>query len=88
MSQMMVTRVEGRTFSRLREAARYLLVSPGYHETRPQDIARRAGVANGTFYLHLADKQVAFLDFAEQAQSELIDLFRERLQGVSGSRDR
>ncbi len=88
MSQTLVARVEGRTLPRLREAARHLFVSRGYHETRPQDIARRAGVANGSFYLHFADKQAAFLDFAEQAQNELIDLFRERLQDLTGSRDR
>ena len=57
---------------RLREAARMLFVQKGYHETRPQDIAKQAGVASGTFYLHFADKQQAFLDFAEQAQSELL----------------
>jgi AcrR family transcriptional regulator len=42
---------------RLRLAARELFVEVGYHETRPQNIARLAGVANGTFYLHFADKQ-------------------------------
>ena len=45
------------TLDRLRLAARELFVELGYHETRPQDIARRASVANGTFYLHFADKQ-------------------------------
>ena len=88
MSQTLVARVEGRTLPRLREAARLLFVSRGYHETRPQDIARQAGVANGTFYLHFADKQAAFLDFAEQAKNELIDLFRERLQDLTNRRDR
>ena len=51
---------------------RELFVELGHRETRPQDIARRAGVANGTFYLHFAEKQQSFLDFAEQAQNELL----------------
>jgi AcrR family transcriptional regulator len=76
------------TLDRLRLAARELFVELGYHETRPQDIARRAGVANGTFYLHFADKQQAFLDFAEQAQNELLEVMSDRLQEVSGSRAR
>lgn len=76
------------TLERLRAAARELFVAVGYHETRPQDIARQAGVANGTFYLHFADKQQAFLDFAEQAQNELLALMGERLAVVSGSRAR
>ncbi len=76
------------TLDRLRLAARELFVELGYHETRPQDIARLAGVANGTFYLHFADKQQAFLDFAEQAQNELLEVMSDRLQEVSGSRER
>ena len=76
------------TLDRLRLSARELFVERGYHETRPQDIARHAGVANGTFYLHFADKQQAFLDFAEQAQNELLQVMSERLQEVSGSRAR
>ena len=79
---------EGGSLLRLRQAARQLFVELGYHETRPQDIARQAGVANGTFYLHFADKQQAFLDFSEQAQNELIELMGVRLQKVEGSRER
>ena len=76
------------TLDKLRRAARGLFVAEGYHATRPQDIARAAGVANGTFYLHFTDKQQAFLDFAEQAQNELLALMSERLRGVSGGRER
>ena len=71
------------TLDRLRLAARELFVERGYHETRPQDIARLAGVANGTFYLHFTDKQQAFLDFAEQAQNELLEVMSDRLQEIS-----
>ena len=76
------------TLDRLRLAARELFVELGYHATRPQDIARTAGVASGTFYLHFADKQQAFLDFAEQAQNELLEVMSDRLHQVSGSRQR
>ncbi|MBT6586737.1 MAG: TetR/AcrR family transcriptional regulator, partial [Gammaproteobacteria bacterium] len=76
------------TLDRLRLAARELFVELGYHETRPQDVARLAGVANGTFYLHFADKQQAFLDFSEQAQNELLEVMSDRLQEISGSRAR
>lgn len=88
MSQRLATRVEGASLAKLRLAARNLFVSVGYHDTRPQDIARQAGVANGTFYLHFADKQQAFLDFAEQAQNELLEVMSERLRSISGRRER
>jgi len=52
-------------------AARQLFVERGYHETRPQDIARAADLGHGTFYLHFADKRACFLAFVEEARNEL-----------------
>lgn len=86
MNQSVARALEGGSLERLRQAARLLFVQKGYHETRPQDIARQAGVANGTFYLHFADKQQAFLDFAEQAQNELLVVLEARLSHISGHR--
>jgi AcrR family transcriptional regulator len=82
------TRTQPNSLERLRAAARSLFVENGYHNTRPQDIVREAGVAIGTFYLHFKDKREAFLDFAEQAQNELLALYLERLTGVSDRRER
>lgn len=76
------------SLEKLRQGARKLFVEQGYHNTRPQDIARESGVANGTFYIHFADKKEAFLDFAEQAQEELLQLYTANLDGVSGHRER
>ncbi len=76
------------SLEKLRQGARKLFVEQGYHNTRPQDIARESGVASGTFYLHFADKKEAFLDFAEQAQAELLQEYTISLDGVSGHRNR
>lgn len=56
---------------RLLAAARKLFIQRGYHETRPQDIAREADVAHGTFYSHFNDKREIFLAFASEAQEDL-----------------
>lgn len=56
---------------RLRHAARKLFVERGYDATRPQDIAREAGLGHGTFYLHYPDKRACFLAFVEEARQEL-----------------
>lgn len=64
---------------RLLAAARKLFVERGYHETRPQDISRLAGVGHGTFYLYFSDKQACFRDFVEQAQEEVDALILARL---------
>ena len=68
------------TRERLLTAARTLFVSRGYHLTRPQDIARLAGVGYGTFYLYFEDKQACFLAFVAAAQQELEQYLRPRLQ--------
>ena len=37
------------SLTRLKVSARKLFVERGYHATRPQDIARDAGLGHGTF---------------------------------------
>jgi AcrR family transcriptional regulator len=59
------------SLARLKAAARKLFVERGYHATRPQDIAREAGLGHGTFYLHYPDKRACFLAFVEEARREL-----------------
>jgi len=68
--------------TRLLTAARKLFVQRGYHETRPQDIAREADVAHGTFYSHFQDKREIFLAFASEAQEELHKFVRDRIPDV------
>jgi AcrR family transcriptional regulator len=59
------------SLAKLKRAARKLFVERGYHATRPQDIAREAGLGHGTFYLHYPDKKACFLTFVEDARTEL-----------------
>jgi AcrR family transcriptional regulator len=54
---------------RLLAAARQLFVARGYHETRPQDISKAAGLGHGTFYLHFKDKRECFLAFVDEART-------------------
>lgn len=67
------------SLAKLKRAARKLFVERGYHATRPQDIAREAGLGHGTFYLHFPDKRACFLGFVEDARSELDAYVQERL---------
>jgi len=77
-----------KSLQKLRVSARASFLKDGFHNARPQDIARGAGVASGTFYLHFVDKKAAFLDFAEQAQEELIARNDRNLVGVCGAQSR
>ena len=84
----LTSKTASNSLRRLRISARELFVKDGYHITRPQDIARGAGVASGTFYLHFKDKKAAFLDFAEEAQSALIQCLQQNLEDVEDHRQR
>src|SRR5437764_9224956 len=67
------------SLAKIKRAARKLFVERGYHATRPQDIARDAGLGHGTFYLHYPDKRACFLAFVEDARAELDEYLRERV---------
>lgn len=69
------------SLARLKQAARKLFVERGYDATRPQDIAREAGLGHGTFYLHYADKRACFLSFVDDARRELDAHLHERRRG-------
>jgi AcrR family transcriptional regulator len=71
------------SLAKLKLAARRLFVERGYHATRPQDIAREAGLGHGTFYLHYPDKKACFLAFVDEAREEL-DVYL-RLRRVPGA---
>lgn len=71
------------SLAKLKKAARKLFVERGYHATRPQDIAREAGLGHGTFYLHFPDKRACFLAFVEEARQELDAYTRARASETS-----
>jgi AcrR family transcriptional regulator len=72
------------SLAKLKKSARKLFVERGYHVTRPQDIARDAGLGHGTFYLHYEDKRACYLAFVEEARAELYNFIRTRV-GRGGS---
>jgi len=76
------------SLARLKQAARKLFVERGYDATRPQDIARQAGLGHGTFYLHYPDKRACFLAFVEEARLELDAHVRARRSPGSGLEQR
>ena len=72
-------RSRAETRRRLLDAAVALFAEHGLHGATSAQIARRAGVATGTFYLHFADKEALFREIAFAALAEL----RARQEKVS-----
>ena len=58
-------RQPNKTRDALLEAAARIFNSAGYHGTDSNRIAREAGYAPGTFYVHFADKLAIFLEVYE-----------------------
>lgn len=73
---------------RLLAAARKLFVERGYHETRPQDISRLAGVGHGTFYLYFPDKKACFQAFVTEVQEEADALIQARIASCRTNEER
>ncbi len=59
------------TRQRLVDAATELFAAEGLHAVTSAAIARHAGLATGTFYLHFPDKQVLFREIVLSALAEL-----------------
>jgi AcrR family transcriptional regulator len=55
------------------EAAMDEFIARGYAATRLDDVAKRAGVAKGTIYLHFEDKEALFQELVRTALVPLID---------------
>jgi AcrR family transcriptional regulator len=77
------SRSRAATRARLRESGRALFAERGLHGVTTHDIARRAGVASGTFYLHFRDKRELFREIALEAVGAL----RERLEEARNGSD-
>lgn len=61
----------------------------GYHGMKIAAVARDAGVANGTFYLHFKDKQTLFLEIVRSAVAKLASgLFAVHNYGSKVNADR
>lgn len=79
-------KVESR--DRLMAAARKLFVERGYHDTRPQDISREAGVGHGTFYLYFSDKRDCFQAFVERTHKEIQGLVQPEIAKCGNAAER
>lgn len=67
------------TRQRLLEAATRLFADKGLHGVTSHEIAREAGVASGTFYLHFRDKTDVYRDIVFRAIEELVQQVQQAI---------
>ncbi|MED5371848.1 MAG: TetR/AcrR family transcriptional regulator [Myxococcota bacterium] len=73
---------------RITEAAIAVFAERGFHVARVSDIARRAGVADGTIYLYFKNKEDLLLSIFEEQMDRLSSGLAEVLEGVDDPRER
>lgn len=67
---------------RIVDAATEVFAAKGFHSARISDIARLAGVADGTIYLYFKNKEDLLLSIFEEKMALLILQLREALDGI------
>ena len=68
--------------SLITEAAIEVFAEKGFHQARVSDVARRAGVADGTIYLYFKNKEDLLLSIFEEKMDGLLAQLGEILEGV------
>jgi TetR/AcrR family fatty acid metabolism transcriptional regulator len=70
------------------DAAVEVFAEKGYRSARVSDIARRAGVADGTIYLYFRNKEDLLLTIFEEKMEELLTSLEAALDGLDAPLDR
>lgn len=68
----------------LLEAAESVFVEFGYEGASVAEITRRAGVAQGTFYVHFTDKHAAFLELVQHVNQSVREAGARAIEGIEG----
>ena len=71
----------------LLEKAIELFSTHGYHQTKISDIVKAASLTQPTFYLYFQSKETLFNDLNEKFQSDLIEIFTNKEETVSATKN-
>ena len=67
---------------RLLEAAEFVFGKVGYDQASVSEITRRAGVAQGTFYLYFSSKKEIFSELVRQVGRDVRHAIQEAVRGI------
>jgi TetR/AcrR family fatty acid metabolism transcriptional regulator len=73
---------------RILEAAVFVFARKGYFAARVSDIARKAGVADGTIYLYFRNKEDILVRLFDQVMSEHVGQAREAVRALPTAPER
>lgn len=81
-------RAGGDKRERILDAAVRVFAKSGFHTTRVSDVAKAAGVADGTIYLYFDSKEALLVSLYEDRVDRLLAYMREELPKQRTSRER
>ena len=70
------------------DAAIRVLAEQGFQKTKVRDIAKAAGVADGTIYLYFKNKDDLLIQLFEYVIAQVFDFFRDSLRDCSNSEEK
>ena len=71
----------------LLEGAEEVFAERGFEGASVAEITRRAGVAQGTFYIHFADKKAAFVEVVRHVNHQVREASARAIEGIAGVAD-
>lgn len=75
-------------YDRILDAALHVFAAKGYHEARISEVARAAGVADGTIYLYFKNKDDLLISLFEHHLEAINRGLRAELETHQGARER
>lgn len=73
---------------RILSAAMKVFARKGFASARVSDVAREAGVADGTIYLYFASKDAILISIFEEGMQSILDGLAKGLKGLDDPKDR
>ena len=78
----------GERRSAILEAAIDTFAERGFHHARVSDVARKAGVADGTIYLYFKSKDDLLISLFEEKMEQIVETFRLEVNHFESAQDR
>ncbi len=75
-------------YRRILDAAINVFAEQGFHQATISQIARRAGVADGTIYLYFKNKDDIMAHFFDQKTRQVFDCFREEVDKAADAQQK
>lgn len=79
---------KGEKFNSIIDAAIEVIAQYGYYNSKVSEIARRAGLADGTIYLYFENKQDILISLFQEKMGMYMDTLQKRMDAKSNPKDK